>query len=162
MIKRTPQEIADFFQCYVSQNFSGDWFVHMDKPVMHKGAWISHDGIGFPNQLVEAPDDHDWAILYEPCVCDTNKNAQKTHEETHEETQGYESITPDTSKSVDSPHIGEVYTHKEYHIVSAHKGIDPESFEKGVMAWVERGWKPCGGISFDKEGCPYQAMVRGV
>ena len=66
MIKRTPQEIADFFGCYVAQTFSGYWFVHIDKPIMHKGAWISHNGIGFPNQLVDAPADHDWEQLYEP------------------------------------------------------------------------------------------------
>ena len=32
MIKRTPQEIADFFQCYVAQDEDGDWYMYKDKP----------------------------------------------------------------------------------------------------------------------------------
>lgn len=154
MIKRSPQEIADFFGCYVSQNFSGDWFVHMDKPIMHKGAWISHDGIGFPNQLVEAPDDHDWEILYEP-----RPYSEKSADSINKEASCSEKALVSENKPA---HLGEVYTQKEYRIVTAHKEIDSESFAKGVMAWVERGWIPAGGISFDKQGCPYQAMVRGI
>ena len=148
MIKRGPQEIADFFGCYVAQNEKGAWYIYANKPDMipatdhARGYWNSvNDSCSYLlYESLFVPENHDWTHLYEP--------------------------HPYSEKSADSDnkpdHLGEVYTHKEYRIVTAHKEIDSESFAKGVMAWVERGWIPAGGISFDKHGRPYQAMVRGL
>lgn len=161
MIKRTPQEIADFFGCYVSQNFSGDWFVHMDKPVMHKGAWISHNGIGFPNQLVEAPDDHDWAILYEPQPCSVEAPVSDNKGSSYSR----ESVIPDNKPD----HSSEVFIHKEYVVVEGNRTQD---LSKKVNVFLKHGWKLQGGVAVEylpesdgyKEGSEtfYQAMVRGI
>ncbi len=150
MIKRTPQEIADFFGCYVAQDESGEWYMYKDKPIRNedRGIWVGsiEDPLRIPYMTVEIPDNHDWTHLYEP----NSDNKSET-------------CYSDQADSDNKPdHLGEVYTHKEYRIVTAHKEIDSESFARGVMAWVERGWIPAGGISFDKQGRPYQAMVRGV
>ena len=153
MIKRTPQEIADFFQCYVAQDESGEWYMYKDKPMRNedRGIWVGSidDPLRIPYMTVEIPDNHFWTILYEPQSADSDNKEASCSEK-----------APVSENKPD--HLGEVYTHKEYRIVTAHKEIDSESFAKGVMAWVERGWIPTGGISFDKQGCPYQAMVRGV
>lgn len=166
MIKRTPQEIADFFQCYVAQQGCGDWTLFNKRPSLRKNfgmmGWEMNDhDNGYSwiiNGWVDAPADYEWTHLYEPqgkegktsgnFPCSDNKSKDCYSDQAVSENK------PD--------HLGEVYTHKEYRIVTAHKEIDSESFAKGVMAWVERGWIPTGGISFDKQGCPYQAMVRGV
>ena len=139
MIKRTPQEIADFFQCYVAQDENGLWYINGCKPELkiEKGYWKPQRTpddfeINIFSILVSAPADHDWTHLYEP------------------------------RKADNAPHQSEVFIHKEYRIVKAHKEINPEAFAQGVAVWLNSGWKPCGGIAFDKDGCPYQAMVRGV
>ena len=192
MIKRTPQEIADFFQCYVAQDESGEWYMYKDIPIRNncRGIWVGsiEDPLRFPYKVVEIPSNHFWTHLYEPrksiksenSVLDT-RNQPETAENsvitsdsgTNQQGANYQKEADSDNKPdsyyQDSPisdnkpgHLGEVYTHKEYRIVTAHKEIDSESFAKGVMAWVERGWIPTGGISFDKQGCPYQAMVRGI
>lgn len=163
MIKRTPQEVADFYQGYVFNSCSAlSWVVTPDKPKIVNGEWTwDHDSIlwfALPVYALDVPVNHHWTHLYEPqgkegktsgnFPCSDNKSKDCYSDQAVSENK------PD--------HLGEVYTHKEYRIVTAHKEIDSESFAKGVMAWVERGWIPTGGISFDKQGCPYQAMVRGV
>ena len=37
MIRRTPQDIADFFGCYVAQNEKGRWKLYCAKPIFCKG-----------------------------------------------------------------------------------------------------------------------------
>lgn len=158
MIKRVPQEIADFFQCYVAQDEDGDWYMYKDKPMRNedRGIWVGSidDPLRIPYMTVEIPDNHFWTMLYEPRSCSEKIRNSINKEASYSEKAPVSENKPD--------HLGEVYTHKEYRIVTAHKEIDSESFAKGVMAWVERGWIPTGGISFDKQGCPYQAMVRGI
>ena len=180
MIKRTPQEIADFFGCYVTQNYNGDWFVHIDKPVMHRGAWVSHTGIGFPNQMVEAPDDHDWEILYEPRDItpksgdlnrESGKNCQKSDLYPYLPDSGIsaKSYCPDSkdSGSKDSaPHQSQVHTHQEYQVIA---DPDASNLFSRVNRLLADGWRPQGGIAVehidgenDSGYILYQAMVRGL
>ena len=174
MIKRTPQEIADFFGCYVLMSVSGDWYITTEKPdkdtlnwkIQRYNRW--HEIIDF---MIDAPVDHNWTVLYSP-DSRTNQQADEGISPERGDAGSYfrNSMHPDNKvesyyadlPDSDNKHQYEVHTHAEYRIVTAHKEIDPESFAKGVMAWVERGWVPAGGISFDKQGRPYQAMVRGV
>lgn len=143
MIRRTPQEIADFFGCYVFQGRARDnFYMTKGKPEWNGADFCLHsDGMLslIDKAVVDIPTGHDWTHLYEPQM-----------------------VSAETAHTTDTTHLGEVYAHKEYRIVTAHKEIDSEAFSKGVMAWIERGWRPAGGISFDKHGCPYQAMVRGI
>lgn len=139
MNSHTPQEWADITGCYVNQDKNGLWYLHKFKPrlLLDKGYWdpekrFADFEMNIFSVLVSAPADHDWTTLYEP------------------------------RKADNAPHQSEVFIHKEYRIVKAHKEINPEAFAQGVAVWLNSGWKPCGGIAFDKEGCPYQAMVRGV
>ena len=136
MNSHTPQEWADWTGCCVAQDEDEGFWMFPDKPKIDliSKCWGETDDfcICIPEELVEIPDDHKWTHLYEP------------------------------RKADNAPHQSEVFIHKEYRIVKAHKEINPEAFAQGVAVWLNSGWKPCGGIAFDKEGCPYQAMVRGV
>ena len=129
MIKRTPQEIADFFGCEI-------------------------EIVSYENAVAL------WEIGKNKCFGRIGLEALLSSNQECNKEASYSEKAPVSENKPD--HLGEVYTHKEYRIVTAHKEIDSESFAKGVMAWVERGWIPTGGISFDKQGCPYQAMVRGI
>ena len=177
MIKRTPQEIADFFGCYVARDEGCAGFdMYTDQPVInHKEYWWDNNGadVGhLPFSAVpEEFSDKDWRVLYSS-NSGTNQQADEGISPERGDAGSYfrNSMHPDNKvesyyadrPDSDNKHQYEVHTDKEYRIVTAHKEIDPESFAKGVMAWVERGWVPAGGISFDKQGRPYQAMVRGV
>lgn len=68
------------------------------------------------------------------------------------------------SESFDNKHQSEVYANKEYMIVRSpsHDTDDLSMLERGVMIWMRAGWKPIGGVTFDKKGYPCQAMVRGL
>lgn len=137
MKKHSPQEIVDFFDCYVAQDKDGTWCAYSNEPVTtdddkwgmeEEGAYIEI------TDYVETPEGHDWKKLYEP------------------------------SKPDKAPHQSQVYTHGEYMIVrSPSRDTDDLSMlESGVMIWVRAGWKPIGGVTFDKKGYPCQAMVRGL
>ena len=138
MNSHTPQEWADITGCYVARDRDRQCFdLYEEKPeINNKEGWWE-DTVGnvgsIPRDLVkEDLDTYDWTTLYEP------------------------------RKADNAPHQSEVFIHKEYRIVKAHKEINPEAFAQGVEVWLNSGWDPCGGLAFDKEGCPYQAMVRGV
>lgn len=70
MIKRSPQEIADFFGCYVAQDNNGHWFVYQEEPTIKDTKWenlysaVASIGIAF----VDIPNNHDWTKLYSPNV----------------------------------------------------------------------------------------------
>lgn len=137
MNQHTPQEWADITGCFVVRDQLRERFtLFKNKPEINheEGLWCQAGDWGeLPVGAV--PKEFralDWTTLYEP------------------------------RKADNAPHQSEVFIHKEYRIVKAHKEINPEAFAQGVAVWLNSGWKPCGGIAFDKEGCPYQAMVRGV
>lgn len=150
MIKRTPQEIADFFGCYVAQDTTGYWFVYENKPrpsAIYK-LWncSTGDRSCILSRLIDVPFNHDWRCLYEP----QSGNQGKTEE--------------------DFPnHISEVYTHKEYKIIADN---DPHKLINKVTKRLNEGWKPQGGVAVehlpisdgyvDDVAIFYQAMVRGV
>lgn len=146
MTKRTPQEIADFFGCYVFEaETEGDFYVTKQKPIQDYDCYVMSvdDGaLGILSEFVSFPADHDRTHLYEP----QSGNQGKTEE--------------------DFPnHAKEVYTHKEYRIVSA--VADTEDLDSKVTKLLNEGWKPIGGVAFSQYDDNhyetfYQAMVRGV
>ena len=80
MIKRTPQEIADFFGCYVVQDRGSKMFnLYLHKPTisMQFGWWTDDDSIErqFPVSDVKIPSDHDWTHLYEPRLSTKSENS---------------------------------------------------------------------------------------
>ena len=110
MIKRTPQEIADFFQCYVAQDEDGDWYMYKDKPMRNedRGIWVGSidDPLRIPYMTVEIPDNHFWTMLYEPRSCSEKIRNSINKEASYSEKAPVSENKPD--------HLGEVYTHKEY------------------------------------------------
>ena len=160
MIKRTPQEIADFFQCYVAQDEDGTWYMYKDKPMRNedRGIWVGSidDPLRIPYMTVEIPGDHFWTILYEPQSADSiNKEASCSGK------------APVSDNKPD--HASEVYTHKEFRIES-HTEMAPLASK--ITALMNEGWMPSGGLvvehlpmadGYVEDGQVfYVAMVRGV
>lgn len=78
------------------------------------------------------------------------------------ETKMYESITRTVSKPINSPHISEVYLHKEYTLLSY---IDPDDLAKHVTEHLNEGWKLYGSPFAEADNYEwhhYQAMTRGI
>ena len=158
MIKRTPQEIADFFGCYVYEDSRyGQYEFRLSEArpkisnnefwdCYYTDAYLLHD-------LIKLPPDHDWTHLYEPQ--NMTPESQIINEESDENCQ----------KSGLCPHSGEVYTHKEYIVV--HDSFLSELAAK-VARHMENGWKLQGGVAIrhpenrEDSHTFYQAMVRGV
>lgn len=90
MIKRTPQEIADFFNCYIAQNPSGLWYAFCKKPHRNKTRWAVNPirDIYISTEYIDNDWEGDWKdSLHEP-------------------------------STKDAAHISEVHTHMEYRIIS--------------------------------------------
>lgn len=144
MIKRSPQEIADFFGCYVAQDQAGSWFLYQDKPILinenvSTEFWAAYEiSILLNEKLIDVPVNHHWRCLYEP-------RTQK----------------PD--------HASEVFIHKEYVVAEGNRIQD---LSKKVNTLLSHGWKLQGGVAIEHfpesdgyaEGSAvfYQAMVRGI
>ena len=139
MIKRSPQEIADFCQGYVFNSCSAlSWVITPDKPKIVNGEWTwDHDSIlwfSLPVYALDVPADHHWTHLYEP-------NYQK-----------------ETGSDNKPAHLGEVYTHGEYQII---EGESTPMLQYNVNHLISEGYK-LQGSPFVMNNHVYQAMVRGV
>ena len=83
MIKRTPQEIADFFQCYVAQQGCGDWTLFNKRPSLKNSfgvsSWQMNDADDGYSWLLEGwvdvPAGHNWTHLYEPRLSTKSENS---------------------------------------------------------------------------------------
>ena len=155
MIKRTPQEIADFFGCYVARDTDRRWHIFKEKPELRLGYYrkentLIKNGIYLNTELINTDNVCKLVVLYEP---------QKTisPEPTVINAESGENCQKDDL----CPHQSEVHTHKEYCVVAE---SDFESLKKRVQNMMNSEWKPQGGIVVEhlKEVFFYQAMVRGV
>ena len=162
MIKRTPQEIADFFGCYVFQGRSKDsFYMTQGKPAWNGADFCLHcDGILslIDEGLVDIPENHDWTYLYEPRPCSTETADSDNKQDAY-------SGKPADSDNKEAPHQSQVHVHQEYDVIYAEY---PERLSIKVTQLIHEGWKPVGGIVClppahreDSETF-YQAMVRGL
>ena len=204
MIKRTPQEIADFFQCYVAQDEddAGRFFhAFSEKPTLItdedfgiRNIWCTPgepDCISYfvPIECVEVPEGHNYRILYEPrkpiisetatldtwnqpetavnsvITSDSGTNQQEANYQKEADSDNKpDSYYQDSPKVDNKPgHLGEVYIHKEYKLISE---TNPKSLEAEVSKYLSNGWKLFG-PPFKGEDCYgdvllIQPMVRGV
>ena len=132
MIKRTPQEIADFFGYYVFSTDAKTWYVAHEAPKLRATGWICKKYNRLPPKIIDVPSDYDWTHLYEPhnksdaCFADRADSDNKHHE--------YMIVT------------GNNYEYMNV-LISNYRAED--------------GWRPQGGIYFH-DGVFYQAMVRGI
>lgn len=164
MIKRTPQEIADFFGCYVVQasKYEGSSFrCSAEKPELSPDGerWEMKSWIDIPDELIEIPENHIWTQLYGSysAVSPVSDNKGSSYSR--------ESVIPDNKPD----HSREVFIHKEYVVV---EGNQTQDLSKKVNVLLGHGWKLQGGVAVEylpesdgyKEGSEtfYQAMVRGI
>lgn len=170
MIKRTPQEIADFTGCYVAQTATGYWFLSEEKPPLRSYGWITRDRYDLPDGFVNVPEGHSWDHLYEP-----QGKEGKTEEDFPYFTETADSDNKQdaySGKQADSdnkeaPHQSQVHVHTEYCIVI---NINPVGLSERVHELISEGWRPLGGVAVEhlpksegyvEECCYHQAMVRG-
>lgn len=73
--KRTPQEIADFFNCYVAMDEDGYLYLYNEEPIIGKGdfSWSTANcgtgeilSVSEGFLLLNAEEDHNWRTLYRP------------------------------------------------------------------------------------------------
>lgn len=73
--KRTPQEIADFFNCYVAMDEDGYWYLYNEEPIIGKDdfSWSTANcgtgeilSVSESFLLLNAEEDHNWRTLYRP------------------------------------------------------------------------------------------------
>ena len=154
MIKRDPQEIADFFGVYVAQDNdeSGIWNIFFNRPVLINGYWFDesegklYSGT-YITALVSVPEDHDYHTIYEP--------------QTKDAIEVFKSIQERGKNS--APHQSEVHVHSEYKTVT---GYSLPEFDRKVNAAISEGWKPLSMAIFPVVPSIgtvyYMAMVRGL
>ena len=155
MIKRDPQEIADFFGVYVAQDNdeSGIWNIFFNRPVLINGYWFDesegklYSGT-YITALVSVPEDHDYHTIYEP--------------QTKDAIEVFKSIQERGKNS--APHQSEVHTHREYVLLGE---FSPSELCVKVSEYLEKGFKlygyPWTGPDCGRCGyIHYQAMVRGL
>ena len=148
MIKRTPQEIADFFGGYVVQSKEGLWYMLNSKPKVEGNNWIGNgeSSIRINEGLISVSVNHDWTHLYEPQ--NITPESGIINEESDENCQ----------KDDLCPHQSEVHTHKEYQII---EGENTLMLLYNVNYWLRNGYK-LQGSPFVMNNHVYQAMVRGL
>ena len=164
MIKRTPQDIADFYGCYVAQDESGEWYMYKDKPMRNedRGIWVGSidDPLRIPWMTIDIPADHDWTHLYEP----RPYSPKSTDSDNKEAPYSWKQVDSDNKAS----HQSQVHVHAEYCIVT---NVNPVGLSGHVRELVSEGWRPQGGVAVEhlpkSEGyvqdcCYHQAMVRGM
>lgn len=70
--KRTPQEIADFFNCYVAMDKDGLWNLYEGKPMICEGRWEAGDVkdyrcVSYVGKFfLDMPQSSNWRTLYRP------------------------------------------------------------------------------------------------
>lgn len=179
MIKRTPQEIADFFGCYVFQGCDRDnFYITKGKPGWNGADFVLHcDGMLslIDKSVVDIPSDYDWTVLYSPNL-GTNQQADEGISPESGDAGSYYGTDPHPDNKVesyyqnrpdfDNKHQYEVHAHREYKVVCY---TYENSLNEAVTSMMSEGWKPQGSIAIVYLGETYspptvfaQAMVRGV
>lgn len=142
MIKRDPQEIADFFGCKVQVNpytFSANLWCANDE-IKECVGYLNHELMHMSNT------DYD-KLTYEP-----QENQEKSDSD-KEDSSCYQDFA-----DYDNKHQCKVHTHKDYIILWADNRM---KLAMDVVDNMTDGWEPLGGVAVD-QAFFYQVMVRGV
>ena len=148
MIKRDPQEIADFFECKVQVNQCTNNVFLWDSSGDIRGC------VGcLEHQIVHKSNMADGKLTYEP---------QKKHENSDNKDGSYYQDFADSDNN--APHQSEVHTHREYVLLGE---FSPSELCVKVSEYLEKGFKlygyPWTGPDCGRCGyIHYQAMVRGL
>ena len=152
MIKRTPQEIADFFGCYVAQDENGEWWVYVNKPILEEDHWATSNEdafeIGDLPIEIEVPKDHVWTKLYSPNVSENPTGS------TVSEMENVEDISEKETTREDSAEITQA---KDSYVVAYGDCI--AGLTGSVNAYLSEGYFTLGNLVIDK-GEFYQSMIK--
>lgn len=177
MLKRTPQEIADFTGCWVAQTPTGHWFIAKKRPLLRSYGWFIHieNRYDLPEEVVDVPEGHSWNHLYGPqgkegkteedfpCSAETadSDNKQDAYSGKPADSDNKDPI--EVFKDIQARHQSEVHVHQEYTVVF---NMTLSSLCDFVNKHIAEGWKPQGGVTswIGENGYRtyYQAMVRGL
>lgn len=149
MIKRSPQEIADFFGCEVQ--------VHPYKNSVN--LWAPNggikEGLGYlKHKLIHMSNTADDKLTYKPQETQENSEGNSPNSEN----KGGPCYQDFADSDNYAPHQSEVHTHKDYIILWADNRM---KLAMDVVDNMTDGWEPLGGVAVD-QAFFYQAMVRGV
>ena len=163
MIKRTPQEIADFFGCYVFEaETEGDFYVTKQRPIKDCDCYVIRAGdeaLGISSEFIRLTIGHYQSRLYEP-----HGKEGKTEEDFPNPDNKSNACYEDQADSDNKPNrLGEVYTHKEYVLLCE---FQPGPLMQKVNELLQDGFRlygnPWTGPDSNYGYIHYQAMVRGV
>lgn len=120
MIKRTPQEIADFFQCYVAKDRYGrNWYIYSGKPEQSLNVdwWIYRGGTTMllSKDLISDEDDIGW----QDSLCEPRRACGASPE------AGSEAVLRDLNKLIDKLVASRdgMMIGSETHRIAEHYGI---------------------------------------
>lgn len=152
MIERTPQEIADFFGCYVAQDEGGEWWVYVNKPILKEDHWatLNEDAfeIGDLPIEIEVPEDHVWTKLYSPNVSENPTCS------TVSEMENVVDISEKETSRQDSAKIAQT---KDSYVIAYGDCI--AVLTGSVNAYLSEGYFTLGNLVIDK-GEFYQSMIK--
>lgn len=147
MIIRMPQEIADFFDCYVAQDRDGDWWIYENKPILSDNCWISSDGKSFKTEAQELQS-HTWRKLYSPNVSENPTGS------TVSEMEKVVGISEKETTKMDSAKIAQT---SDSYVVVYYDCL--EGLTENVNAYLADGYMLYGNLVVDG-GEFYQPMIK--
>ena len=153
MIRRTPQEIADFFGIYLAQNISGDWHGYEEKPIKQKsGNWGIRDfsaaEIGMDEYIIDLPDYNEYGKLYIPNVSE-NPTSSTVSE--------MENVVAISKKEITREDIAKIAQTSDSYIVVYYDSI--AGLIELVSAYLSEGYVLCGNLVVDSNEF-YQPMIK--
>ena len=153
MIRRTPQEIADFFGIYLAQNISGDWHGYEEKPIKQKsGNWGIRDfsaaEIGMDEYIIDLPDYNEYGKLYIPNVSE-NPTSSTVSE--------MENVVAVSKNEITREDSAEIEQAKDHYVIAYGDCI--AGLTGSVNAYLSEGYKLAGNLVIDK-GEFYQPMIK--
>lgn len=155
MIKRTPQEISDFFGCYVAQDECGEWWVYENKPILKEDHWISSNEDVFEIEdlpiEIEVPEDHVWTKVYSPNASENLTCSSSTVSE-------MENVVGISEKETSS-----IADNKEQHVTYPQYivacGGSLATIEESVNFYMSEGYLPFGSLGVNGHWI-YQPMIK--
>lgn len=152
MIERTPQEIADFFGCYVAQDECGEWWVYENKPILKEDHWMSSNEDAFEIEdlpiEIEVPEDHVWTKPYSPNVSENPTGS------TVSEMEKVVGISEKETTKMDSAKIAQT---SDSYVVVYYDCL--EGLTENVNAYLSEGYLLCGNLVVDNSEY-YQPMIK--
>lgn len=139
MIKRTPQEIADFFGCNIAMDKNGFWFMYKNKPhIRNDKQWITDN----PADYESFSDDYiDWDGDWTKSLHSPQKSKPEGLTGHHNEQVLIEEEQPKKER-----------TPVDYILLSIE--------DNDIQDWFKLGYELYGNPYIDKDGTHYQAMIK--